>query len=66
VVPFITGGYSLLFGSGAAHGLNFGGGVNWWMRDRLALRLEARDHIFPVHRGPTPQAWEFRIGFSFR
>ncbi len=66
VVPFITGGYSLLFGSGRAHGLNFGGGVNWWMRDRVGLRLEARDHIFPVSGGPTPQAWEFRIGFSFR
>ncbi len=66
VVPFITGGYSLSFGSGVANGLNFGGGVNWWMRDRLALRLEARDHIFPVSGGTTPQAWEFRIGFSFR
>ena len=66
VAPFITGGYSLLFGPGAANGLNFGGGVNWWMRDRLALRLEARDHIFPVSGGTTPQAWEFRIGFSFR
>ncbi|SRR5712692_898029 len=66
VVPFITGGYSLLFGSGAANGVNFGGGVNWWMRDRLGLRLEARDHIFPVGGGATPQAWEVRIGFSFR
>jgi hypothetical protein len=66
VVPFITGGYSLLFRSGAANGVNFGGGVNWWMRDRLGLRLEARDHIFPVSGGTTPQAWEFRIGFSFR
>jgi hypothetical protein len=66
VVPFITGGYSLSFGSGVANGVNFGGGVNWWMRDRLALRLEARDHILSVRSGPTPQAWEFRIGFSFR
>jgi len=66
VVPFISGGYSLLFGSGGANGLNFGGGVNWWMRDRLALRLEARDHILSVGVRPTPQAWEFRIGFSFR
>jgi hypothetical protein len=66
VVPFISGGYSLLFSTGVAHGANFGGGVNWWMRDRLALRLEARDHIFPVSGGTIPQAWEFRIGFSFR
>jgi hypothetical protein len=36
------------------------------MRDRLALRLEARDHIFPVSGGPIRQAWEFLIGLSFR
>src|SRR6266849_10828627 len=26
VAPFITGGYSLLFGNGGANGVNFGGG----------------------------------------
>jgi hypothetical protein len=66
VVPFISGGYSLLFRSGVANGFNVGGGVNWWMRDRVGLRLEARDHIFPVRNGPKLQAWEFRIGLTFR
>jgi len=28
--PFATGGYSLGFRNGTAHGLNFGAGVNYW------------------------------------
>ncbi len=34
--PFVTGGYTLLFRSGSANLYNFGGGVNYWVGERLA------------------------------
>lgn len=63
VVPFVTGGYSLAFRDFASHGGNFGGGVQWWVRDRVALRFEVRDHIFS---SDSPHAVSFRVGVSFR
>jgi hypothetical protein len=45
VSPFITGGYSLFFRDGTSNGFNLGGGVIWWFRDGVGLRLEARDLI---------------------
>lgn len=64
LVPFITGGYSVLFRSAAAHGFNFGGGVNYWSKERLGVRLEFRDHVAkfdrPVH------FLGFRVGITFR
>jgi len=63
-VPFVTGGYSLGFRSGTQNLFNFGGGVNYWMRDHLGLRLEFRDHVNP--RYGTAHYWEFRIGLAFR
>jgi hypothetical protein len=63
-VPFVLAGYSLGFRSGVAHALNFGGGVNYWFREKVGLRLEFRDHI------PTSEAYchflGFRLGLSFR
>ena len=62
--PFVTGGYSLLFRSGHANGVNFGGGVNWWIGERMGIRLEFRDHFqtqFTDIHYPG-----FRIGFAFR
>ncbi len=61
-VPFVTGGYSLIFPSDSIHAVNFGGGVNYWLNDRVGLRLEFRDHV------PAPRAhiYGFRIGLSFR
>src|SRR5262245_6946838 len=44
-VPFVTGGYSLLFRSGTLSATNFGGGFNYWFRDGLGFRLELRDHM---------------------
>ena len=42
-VPFVTGGYSLMFRSGTANLGNYGGGVTYWFAKRVGLRLEARD-----------------------
>ena len=63
LVPFVTGGFSVLFRSGASAGGNIGGGVQYWMKDRLALRLEFRDHIVS---SDSPHFYGFRVGLAFR
>jgi hypothetical protein len=62
--PFVTGGYTLLVGSDALHAVNVGGGVNWWFKDHLGLRLEFRDHV-ATQFGST-HIFGFRIGLAFR
>lgn len=63
LVPFVTGGFSLGFRNGASGGGNFGGGVQYWVRPRLGLRFEFRDHIFS---SDTTHLYGFRVGLSFR
>lgn len=63
VVPFVTGGYSAGFRSGASHGGNFGGGVHYWMKDHVGLRFEVRDHVFS---SDSPHLFQFRVGLTFR
>lgn len=63
VVPFVNGGYSLFFRSGVDNGIHFGGGVNYWFKERIGLRFEIRDHV------PVPSNAHivgFRVGLSFR
>jgi len=43
--------------------VNFGGGVNWWFKRGLGLRLEVRDHVPTTGNG---HLLGFRIGLSFR
>src|SRR5215510_16403331 len=64
VSPFLTGGYSLFFRSGHANGFNFGGGVNYWVSNRAALRFEFRDNVIPKYR--DHHFLGFRAGLSFR
>jgi hypothetical protein len=45
VEPFVTGGYTLFFREGTVSGANFGGGVNYWFKKRVGLRLELRDNV---------------------
>jgi opacity protein-like surface antigen len=59
--PFATGGYSMAFRDGTANGYNIGGGVNYWLGDRMGLRFEYRENVindFHFHGG--------RIGWTFR
>jgi hypothetical protein len=63
LVPFVTGGYSMGFRSGVVGGGNIGGGVQYWVRPRLGLRFEFRDHIFS---SDSPHFYAFRFGVSFR
>jgi len=62
--PFVTGGYTLLVGSDALHAVNVGGGMNWWFKDHLGLRLEFRDHA-ALQFGST-HIFGVRIGLAFR
>jgi hypothetical protein len=64
-VPFATGGYSFLFRSGGhANGFNFGGGINYWIRERMGLRVEFRDQVIPD--GQARHFLGVRVGLSFR
>jgi hypothetical protein len=62
--PFVTSGYTLLFGSDALHAANVGGGVNWWFKDHLGLRLEFRDHV--ALQFGSAHIFGVRIGLAFR
>ena len=61
LVPFVTGGYSLAFRSGTGNLGNFGGGVNWWFRPKIGLKIEFRDHVHS-----DLNLWSFRFGVTFR
>jgi hypothetical protein len=64
ISPFLTGGYSSVSGNGQRNLVNFGGGVNYWLRERMGLRLEFRDHVYAD--GTGRQLLGFRVGFAFR
>jgi hypothetical protein len=67
--PFASVGQSFYFGHrGSANGYNLGGGVNYWVTKRVALRFEVRDH---AHIGPDQflgarNFLAFRFGMTFR
>lgn len=62
--PFVTGGYSLAFRCCVLNAVNFGGGINYWVSDRTALRIEFRDHVTVGSR--TAHVYSFRIGLNLR
>ena len=64
VEPFITGGYSLAFRNDVASGFNVGGGVDYWFKEHIGLRVEVRDHYFPIFR--STNFFGVRIGITFR
>jgi len=66
VHPFVTAGYSLVFREGSANGFNFGGGVDYAMRERTGLRLEVRDNVFSNFGSENVHMIGFRVGFTFR
>ncbi|HET7214708.1 MAG TPA: hypothetical protein VFL79_14035 [Terriglobia bacterium] len=70
VDPFVLIGPSAYLptshGRGALVG-NFGGGVNVWLAQHAALRLEIRDYVNPSENGwPGPHSASFRFGITFR
>ncbi len=60
-VPFVTGGYAVVFRDGAASLANYGGGVTWWFRPHWGARLEVRQ----FQRAHLTSLF-FRFGISFR
>lgn len=44
LAPFVTGGYSLAFRSGSISMFNYGGGVTYWLSEKIGLRFEVREH----------------------
>ena len=66
VFPFLTAGYTGVANSvGGENWFNFGGGVDYWPRERVGLRVEFRDHVDPNHREPL-HFLEARIGLIFK
>jgi len=66
VRPFVTGGYSLGFaGGGHANLFNVGAGVDYWLKPKVGLRLEFRDHVW-AEGDETLQLLGVRVGVTFR
>ena len=66
ISPFASGGYTRITGGeGAFNAWNLGAGADVWLKPRVGLRLEFRDHIRPDGRGGV-EYWAFRAGVVFR
>lgn len=63
LVPFVTGGYTLLGPSDSTNLVNYGAGVNYWVADRVGLRFEVRDHKFLEG---SNHILGIRVGVTFR
>jgi hypothetical protein len=68
--PFVLGGVSVVGptqkGNGrGSPGGNFGGGVNLWLAEHAALRLEFRD-VVGSNFWPYDHVLSFRVGVTFR
>ncbi len=74
VSPFVTGGYSLFFREGHLNMWNVGGGVDWWFRSKVGLRIELRDQLRHESFEYAPSSsyshtwhfWNVRTGVVFR
>jgi hypothetical protein len=64
VKPFLTGGYSGFFRGGYANGVNVGGGVTYWFKSRVGLRVEVRDNNLAEDGGVN--FINVRFGITFR
>ena len=63
--PFLTGGIGETFRNGdATGGLNVGGGIDWWLRERRGVRVEVRDQL--LGEFGTTHLVTLRIGLLFR
>jgi len=63
--PFATAGYSNFFELFQSTSLaNIGGGVNYWYKDHMGIKLEVRDHF--SSGANSANYLEFRFGFDFK
>jgi hypothetical protein len=64
--PFVTAGYSRMSsGEGAFNGWNAAVGTDVWLKPRVGLRVEFRDHVRSDARGSV-NYWALRVGVVFR
>ena len=63
--PFVDGGISLLFGRGGAVAFHYGGGLNYWVRRRIGLRIEFRHHLWSPEAGEAIHLVGIRVGIVF-
>ncbi len=61
----MTGGYTLGFREGHENMWNAGGGIDYWFKPKLGLRIEFRDHVWSGG-GETTQFWGVRVGVTIR
>ena len=71
IEPFVLIGVSAYIptepGARGAPAVNFGGGVNFWLRKHTALRAEFRDYVaLSPQLDPGRNYASFRIGLTFR
>jgi hypothetical protein len=66
VSPFLAAGISSIDSERpTSRSWNMGGGVDIWLRERVALRIDYRDHVTPQEEF-TPRYSMLRVGVSFR
>jgi hypothetical protein len=65
LVPFIDGGYALLFRDDTLNAVYFGGGVNYFISKNVGLRLEVRDNI-ATDKPENFNLMQFKVGVLFR
>ena len=63
--PFAAGGVSLLVGHGGAFAIHYGGGMNYWFKRRVGMRVEVRDHLWTPESGEHIHLVDFRFGVVF-
>lgn len=66
---YATVGYSLVFRTFTANGINFGAGWNYWFHENLGLLLEVRTIWLPSPQYPNPpdnHYTQIRFGLTFR
>jgi hypothetical protein len=66
VSPFVATGISDIdSGRPTGRSWNVGGGVDIWLRERVGLRIDYRDHFTP-QAAFTPRYSMLRVGVAFR
>ena len=65
VVPFVGGGYSMLFRQMSVNGGNLGAGITIWPAQHVGIRLEGRWYHFTI-AGLAANITAARFGVSFR
>lgn len=60
LTPFATAGYSVAFPTTTLSLLNFGGGLQYWIRKNVGVRFEFRDHL-PIASYTDDQLWGLRV-----